>query len=77
VNQSQRTAALVVRLAGFAMVVFGLIRLISFLFILIRVGDLAIFPTGGLWAAIFWLLAGGILLRAGRRIGEWLGRDLG
>jgi len=59
------------------MVVFGLLRLISFLFILIRIGELAIFPAATLWAAIFWLVAGAILLRAGRRIGEWLGRDLG
>ena len=76
-NPAQRTAALIVRLAGFALVVAGLIRLVVFLVAVARVHDASAFPAGLLWAAILWTVGGALLLVAGRPIGEWLGRDLG
>lgn len=75
-NQAQRTAALIVRLAGFALLVIGITGLLYALFVLVRVGDLSGIPAGQLWSSVIRLLLGLVLLAFGRRLGEWLGRGL-
>jgi hypothetical protein len=75
-NQSQRIAALVVRLAGFGLLVVGLMGILYALIVLIRVGDLSVMPAERLWSAVFWVLAGIILISSGRQIGQWLGKGL-
>lgn len=75
-NQAQRIAALIVRLAGFALLAIGIMGLLYALFVLVRVGDLSAMPSGALWWALIRVLVGLVLLAFGRRLGEWLGRGL-
>jgi hypothetical protein len=75
-NQAQRTAALIVRLAGFALLVIGILGLLYALFVLVRVGDLSGIPAGQLWSSVIRALLGLVLIAFGRRLGEWLGRGL-
>jgi hypothetical protein len=75
-NQTQRTAALVVRLAGFALLVIGIMGLLYAVIVFIRVGDLGVLPGERLWSAVIWFFAGLILIGFGRQIGEWLGKGL-
>jgi len=75
-NQAQRTAALVVRLAGFAVLVIGLLTLIYAIIVLVRLGTLAGFPGQELWSALIRVLFGLLLIGLGKPIGDWLGRGL-
>ena len=75
-NQAQRTAALIVRLAGFALLAVGVMGLLYALFVLLRVGDLAGMPAGQLWSSFIRILFGLVLIVFGKRLGEWLGRGL-
>ena len=75
-SQAQRTAALIVRLAGFALLVVGLMGLVYLLIVLVRVGDLSGLPAERLWSAITWSLFGLVLLGFGKQIGSWLGKGL-
>jgi hypothetical protein len=75
-NQAQRTAALVVRLAGFAVLVIGLLTLVNALIVLVRLGTLAGLPGQELWSAVIRVLFGLLLIGIGKPIGEWLGRGL-
>jgi len=77
VNQAQRTAALIIRLAGFAVLVLGLMGLLYALFVWIRVGNLSGLPGEALWSAVARVLIGLLLLALGRPIGVWLGSGLG
>jgi len=75
-NQAQRIAALVVRLAGFAVLVIGLMGLLYALLVLVRVLNLSGLPGEALWSAFARLILGLLLIGFGKRIGEWLGRGL-
>ena len=75
-NQAQQTAGLVVRLAGFAILVIGLLTLVYAIIVLIRVGTLSGLPGQELWSAVIRVLFGLLLIGLGKPIGEWLGRGL-
>ena len=75
-NQAQRTAALIVRLAGFAVLLLGLMSLLFAFFVLVRVGNLAGLPGEALWSAVARVVLGLVLLGLGKRIGLWLGKGL-
>ncbi len=75
-NQAQRTAALIVRLAGLAVLILGLMSLLFAFFVLIRVGNLTGLPGEALWSAVARVILGLVLLGLGKRIGLWLGKGL-
>jgi hypothetical protein len=75
-NQAQRIAALLVRLAGFALLAVGVLGLLYAVFVLVRVGDLTGLPAGQLWWSGIRALLGLVLLALGKPLGEWLGRGL-
>ena len=75
-NSAQRTAALVVRLAGFAVLILGLMGLLFALSVWIRVGTLSGLPGEALWSAIARVILGLLLLAFGRPIGIWLGSGI-
>ena len=75
-NQAQRTAALVVRLAGLAVLVIGLLTLLYAIIVLIRFGSLSGLTGVELWSAVIRVLFGLLLIGLGKPIGVWLGRGL-
>jgi hypothetical protein len=75
-NQAQRIAALILRLAGFAVLVVGLMGLLYVLLVRVRLGDLSGLPGEALWSALARVFLGLLLIGLGKRIGEWLGKGL-
>jgi hypothetical protein len=75
-NSAQRTAALIIRLAGFAVLVLGLMGLLYVLFVWLRVGNLAGLAAEAIWSAIARVAIGLLLLALGRPLGVWLGSGL-
>jgi hypothetical protein len=75
-NSAQRTAALIVRLAGFAVLVLAVLGLISILIVWLRAGNLAGLPAEAMWSPIARIVIGLLLLALGRPIGVWLGSGL-